>query len=47
MSATYFSAVPPVKFEGPQSSNQLAYRYYDKDRVVLGKTLEEHLHLII
>jgi xylose isomerase len=38
-----FSHVPPIGFEGPDSANPLAYRYYDKDRLVLGKTMAQHL----
>src|SRR4051812_9986040 len=40
---SYFSGVQPIKYEGPQSKNPLAYRYYDKNRVVLGKRMEEQL----
>lgn len=40
---TYFADVPPVRFEGPDSPNPLAYRFYDKDRMVLGKRMEDHL----
>ena len=40
---SYFASVEPIRYEGPQSDNPLAYRYYDKDRVVLGKRLEDHL----
>src|SRR4051795_6529623 len=40
---SYFSGVQPIKYEGPQSKNPLAFRYYDKNRVVLGKRMEEHL----
>lgn len=47
MSATYFQDIPPVKYEGPDSANRLSYRHYDKDRVVLGKTLEEHLRFSV
>lgn len=47
MSATYFQDIPPVKYEGPNAANRLAYRHYDKDRVVLGKTLEEHLRFSV
>lgn len=43
MSASYFSAIPPVRYEGPESRNPLAYRWYDKDRVILGKRMEDHL----
>jgi len=40
---TIYSPLPPVRYEGPQSSNPLAFRWYDAKRVVLGKTLAEHL----
>ena len=39
----YFSSVSPIKFEGLKSDNPLAYRYYNKDQVVLGKRMEDHL----
>ncbi|MBB4659935.1 xylose isomerase [Parvularcula dongshanensis] len=42
-SSEYFSSVEPIKFEGPDTDKTLAYRYYDKDRVVMGKTMEEFL----
>jgi len=47
MPASYFANIEPVRFEGPQSTNPLAYRYYDKDRVILGKRMEEHLRLAV
>ena len=40
---TAYSDLPVVQYEGPQSTNPLAYRWYDANRVVLGKTLAEHL----
>ena len=40
---TDFSHIEPIRFEGLTSQNPLAYRWYDKDRVVLGKTMAEHL----
>lgn len=39
----FFKGFSPVKFEGPESKNPLAYRFYDKDEVVLGKTIEQHI----
>ena len=42
-SATYFGSVEPIRYEGPESDNPLAFRYYDNDRVVLGKRMEDHL----
>ena len=42
-----FSEVGPIKYEGPDSTNPLAYKVYDKDRVVLGKKLGEWLRLTV
>ncbi|MES1200633.1 MAG: xylose isomerase [Pseudomonadota bacterium] len=41
--AEFFKGVSPIRYEGKDSDNPLAFRYYDKDRVVLGKRMEEHL----
>ena len=38
-----FEKIPQIKYEGPKSKNPLAFKYYDKDRVILGKTMKEHL----
>lgn len=47
MSASYFADIAPIRFEGPESDNPLAYRHYDKDRLVLGKRMEDHLRLAV
>ena len=39
----FFPGVPQIKFEGKDSKNPLAFKYYDPKRVILGKTMEEHL----
>ena len=39
----FFKGISPVKFEGPSSGNPLAYHHYNKDEIVLGKTMEEHI----
>ena len=39
----YFKGIREVKYDGPQSDNPMAFRWYDKDRVVAGKTLKDHL----
>lgn len=44
---TLFSDLPTVRYEGPDSGNPLAYHYYDPAKVVLGKTLKEHLRLTV
>ena len=39
----YFPNIGKIKFEGTSSYNPLAYRYYDAERVVLGKPMKEWL----
>ncbi|MCX7636579.1 MAG: xylose isomerase [Cyclobacteriaceae bacterium] len=39
----YFKGIPKIKFEGKESDNPLAFRYYDAKRKVGKKTMEEHL----
>lgn len=39
----YFPSIGKIKFEGTESHNPLAYRYYDADRKVLGKPMKEWL----
>ncbi|MCQ2334484.1 MAG: xylose isomerase [Paludibacteraceae bacterium] len=39
--ATYFPSIEKIQFEGTASKNPLAFRYYDKDQVVLGKKMSE------
>jgi xylose isomerase len=40
---SYFKNVDTIKFEGRESTNPLAFKWYDENRVVAGKTLKEHL----
>jgi xylose isomerase len=39
----YFPGIGKIKFEGTGSYNPMAYRYYDADRMVLGKPMKEWL----
>ena len=39
----FFPNIPQIKYEGRDSKNRLAFKYYDPQRVILGKTMEEHL----
>ena len=43
MATDYFDAIPAISYKGPETDDELAYRWYDKDRVVLGKRMEDHL----
>lgn len=42
-----FSTVEPVRFAGPDTKNEFSYRVYEKDRVVLGKRMEEWLKVAV
>jgi len=39
----FFKGIPQIKFEGQGSDNPLAYRWYDENRIVAGKTMKEYL----
>jgi xylose isomerase len=43
----YFAGIQPIRFEGTDTGNELAYRFYDKDRLVLGRRMEDHLRFAI
>ena len=42
-----FPDISPIKYEGPDSDNPLAYQYYNKDQMVLGKRMEDHLRMAV
>ncbi len=48
MASHYFPEVrDKIRYEGPDSGNPLAFKYYDADRVVAGKTMKEHLKFAV
>ena len=38
-----FANIPKIQYEGPQSKNPLAFKFYAPEKVVLGKKMKEHL----
>jgi len=38
----FFPSIGKIAYEGPESDNPLAFRWYDAKKVVAGKTMEEH-----
>ncbi len=38
-----FKNIPQIKFEGKDSKNPLAFKYYDANRIIMGKPMREHL----
>lgn len=47
MADTIFRDIAPIAYEGPDSTNPLAFRHYDAKRIVLGKTMEQHLRMAV
>lgn len=37
----------PIKFEGRESDNPMAFKWYDADRLVAGKTMRDHLKFAV
>jgi len=47
MSNTYFSNIGKIPFEGKDSDNPLAFRFYDENKMIAGKTMKEHFKFAI
>lgn len=43
----YFHGIPAVRFEGPSSTNEFAFRWYNPDEIVLGKRMEDQLRFAV
>jgi xylose isomerase len=39
----FFKNIPQIRFEGLESHNPLAFRWYDENKMVAGKPMKEHL----
>lgn len=46
-SKEYFPGIGKIGYEGPDSDNPLAFKYYDENRVVAGKTMKEHFKFAV
>jgi xylose isomerase len=44
---SFFPDVPKIAYEGPQSTNPLAFRHYDANAVVAGKPMKEHFRFAV
>lgn len=42
-----FPDIAKIKFEGPNSKNPLAFRYYDENELVEGKSMRDHLRFSV
>jgi xylose isomerase len=43
----YFAAIPTIKYEGPATDNPFAYRWYEENKIVAGKTMKEWLRFAV
>jgi len=44
---TYFPNIEQITYEGRESRNPLAFKYYDENRVVAGKSLKDHFRFSV
>lgn len=44
---SYFPQVGKISYEGPQSKNPLAFRWYDANELVEGKSMRDHLRFSV
>ncbi|SMC55145.1 xylose isomerase [Primorskyibacter flagellatus] len=47
MTAGFFDAIAPVAYEGPDSTNPMAFHHYNPDELVMGKRMEDHLRFAV
>lgn len=47
MAAAYFPKISKIQYEGPSSKNPLAFKHYNADELVEGKTMKDHLRFSV
>jgi xylose isomerase len=43
----FFKGIPKIRYEGPESRNEFAFRHYNPDEVVMGKRMEDHMRFAV
>jgi len=43
----FFKGIGKIQYEGPESKNPLAFKYYNPDEVVFGRPMKEHLRFAV
>ncbi len=43
----YFKSIGKIKFEGRESQNPLAFKFYDENKMIDGKTMKDHLRFAV
>ncbi|MGM0240262.1 xylose isomerase [Enterococcus sp. AZ103] len=44
---TYFEKIEKIKYEGPKTKNPFAFRHYNPEEIIAGKSMKEHLRFSI
>ncbi|WP_136656570.1 xylose isomerase [Nitratireductor sp. XY-223] len=47
MKTDFFGNIERISYEGPESTNPLAFRHYNPDETVMGKRMEDHLRFAV
>jgi xylose isomerase len=47
MAHSFFPQIGKIQFEGKESDNPMAFRYYDPNRIIAGKSMKEHFKFAI
>ncbi len=47
ISREYFPQIPPIQYEGPQTDNLLAFRWYNADQMVGSKSMRDHFKFAV
>ncbi|WP_299351125.1 xylose isomerase [uncultured Shimia sp.] len=45
--STFFHDIAPIAYEGPESTNPMAFRHYNPDEMLMGKRMEDHLRFAV
>ena len=43
----FFPGIGKIKFEGPTSRNPLAFKHYDENRIIAGKSMKDHFRFAV
>jgi len=43
----FFKDIPPIRYEGPETDKEFAFRHYDPDEELMGKRMEDHLRFAV
>lgn len=43
----YFKGISKIQYEGKKSNNPLAFKWYNEDQIVAGKTMKEHFRFAV